>query len=78
MTSEQEGRLSEIAKQINRTPPSRVPFEDLVMSEVVDDRHRPFPDGQPEDWSLVTVLFKPDPPPYPATTSKEGPPNDPA
>jgi hypothetical protein len=57
MISKPEGRLLEIAKQINRTPPWRVPFEDLVMSEVVDDRHRPISDGLPEDWSLVTVLF---------------------
>ena len=57
MTSEPEGRLSEIAEQISRTPPSRVLFEDLVMSEVVDDRHRSFSDGHSEDRSLVTVLL---------------------
>jgi putative adenylate-forming enzyme len=32
-------------------------FEDLVIPEVVDDRYRPVPSGQPGDRLLVTVLF---------------------
>ena len=32
-------------------------FEDLVVPEVVDDKYRPVPDGEPGDRLLVTVLF---------------------
>jgi len=64
MTSEQEGRLSEIAKQINRTPPSRVvPFDDLVMSEVVDDRHRPISRRRTRGLATRHRVVQPDPPP---------------
>jgi hypothetical protein len=67
MTSEQEGRLSEIAKQINRTPPSRVPFEDLAMS--VDDRHRPISRRRTRRLATRHRVVQPDPR-YPATTDR--------